>query len=41
VATGSERQRLWDQHAEERPEFKEYPKKTDRLIPVLTLERIE
>ena len=40
-ATGSERQRLWDQHAEERPEFKEYPKKTDRLIPVLTLERIE
>jgi proline iminopeptidase len=39
-AAGSERQRLWDQHAEERPEFREYPTKTDRVIPVLTLERI-
>jgi deazaflavin-dependent oxidoreductase (nitroreductase family) len=39
--TGAERQRLWDQHAAERPEFQEYPKKTERLIPVLTLERID
>jgi len=40
VTSGDERNRLWDQHAEERPEFKEYPKITDRVIPVITLERI-
>jgi deazaflavin-dependent oxidoreductase (nitroreductase family) len=39
-ATGAERQRLWDQHAEERPEFRDYPNKTTRVIPVLTLERL-
>jgi deazaflavin-dependent oxidoreductase (nitroreductase family) len=38
--TGEERQRLWDQHADERPEFKEYPKITDRVIPVITLDPI-
>jgi deazaflavin-dependent oxidoreductase (nitroreductase family) len=37
---GAERERLWNQHAEQRPEFQEYPKKTSRRIPVLTLERI-
>ena len=40
LTAGAERQRLWDQHAEERPEFKEYPKITTRVIPVITLERI-
>lgn len=40
VTSGDERNRLWDQHAEERPEFKEYPKITDRVIPVITLERV-
>jgi deazaflavin-dependent oxidoreductase (nitroreductase family) len=40
-ATGDLRQRLWDHHADERPEFRDYPRKTDRLIPVLTLERID
>jgi deazaflavin-dependent oxidoreductase (nitroreductase family) len=39
-ATGAERQRLWDQHAEQRPEFRDYPNKTTRVIPVLTLKRL-
>jgi deazaflavin-dependent oxidoreductase (nitroreductase family) len=39
-ATGQERDRLWEQHATERPEFREYPHKTSRVIPVLVLERI-
>ena len=38
--TGAERDRLYDQHAEERPEFKDYPIQTTRVIPVFTLERI-
>jgi deazaflavin-dependent oxidoreductase (nitroreductase family) len=40
VTDGAERQRLWDQHSDERPEFKEYPKITTRVIPMITLERI-
>jgi deazaflavin-dependent oxidoreductase (nitroreductase family) len=40
VTSGDERDRLWNQHATERPEFQEYPKKTDRVIPMITLERI-
>ena len=39
--TGAERDRLYDQHAEERPEFKDYPNKTTRVIPVLTLVRVD
>ena len=38
--TGAERDRLYDQHAAERPEFKDYPSQTTRVIPVFTLERI-
>ena len=38
--TGAERDRLYDQHAEERPEFKDYPSQTTRVIPVFTLERV-
>jgi deazaflavin-dependent oxidoreductase (nitroreductase family) len=38
-ATGDERERLWNQHAEQRPEFRDYPNKTTRVIPVLVLER--
>lgn len=38
--TGPERERLWEQHAAERPEFRDYPNRTDRVIPVLTLERL-
>ncbi len=41
VASGDERDRLWEQHADERPEFREYPKITDRVIPMIVLERIE
>jgi len=37
---GAERDRLWDQHAEERPEFRDYPNKTSRRIPVLVLDRL-
>jgi deazaflavin-dependent oxidoreductase (nitroreductase family) len=38
-ALGEERDRLYAQHAEERPEFRDYPSKTPRVIPVFTLER--
>jgi deazaflavin-dependent oxidoreductase (nitroreductase family) len=40
VAEGAERDRLWDQHSTERPEFEEYPKKTTRVIPMISLERL-
>ena len=39
-ATGAERDRLYAQHAEERPEFRDYPNQTKRVIPVFTLERL-
>jgi deazaflavin-dependent oxidoreductase (nitroreductase family) len=41
VTGGAERDRLWDQHAEQRPEFRDYPKKTDRVIPMILLDRID
>ena len=41
VTSGEERDRLWEQHADERPEFREYPKITDRVIPMIVLDRIE
>jgi deazaflavin-dependent oxidoreductase (nitroreductase family) len=41
VTGGEERDRLWDQHAAERAEFREYPKITDRVIPMILLERID
>ena len=37
---GDERQRLWDRHADERPEFRDYPNKTTRKIPVILLDRL-
>jgi len=40
VTEGAERDRLWSQHAEERPEFRDYPKKTTRVIPVIVLDRL-
>jgi len=39
-ASGEERDRLYAQHAEERPEFKDYPNKTKRVIPIFTLDRL-
>jgi len=41
LASGAERDRLWEQHAAERPEFRAYPSKTDRIIPVILLDRID
>jgi|SRR5215213_4649664 len=38
--TGSDRDRLWNDHVAELPEFGEYPKKTDRVIPMIVLERL-
>lgn len=40
VADEAERQRLYARHAELMPGFAEYPKKTDRRIPVVLLERV-
>lgn len=39
-ATGAERDRLWNDHVAVLPEFGEYPAKTDRVIPVLLIERV-
>ena len=41
VAPAGERERLWTQHVAERPEFAEYPEKSGRTIPVVTLQRID
>jgi deazaflavin-dependent oxidoreductase (nitroreductase family) len=40
IANGAERQRLWEQHIVVNPGIGEYPKKTDRVIPVVILERV-
>jgi deazaflavin-dependent oxidoreductase (nitroreductase family) len=40
ITEGAERQRLWDGHVAIHPGFAEYPKKTDRVIPVVVLERV-
>jgi deazaflavin-dependent oxidoreductase (nitroreductase family) len=40
VATGAERQRLFDAQAAKMPIFNDYQKKTSREIPVVVLERI-
>lgn len=40
VTEGAERDRLWNQHARERPEFRDYPKRTTRVIPVIVLDRL-
>ena len=41
VAPGGERERLWEQHVKERPEFADYPEISGRTIPVVTLQRID
>jgi deazaflavin-dependent oxidoreductase (nitroreductase family) len=38
-AKGDERDRLWDRQKAEYPQFADYEKSTDRVIPVLVLER--
>jgi deazaflavin-dependent oxidoreductase (nitroreductase family) len=39
IPEGAERDRLYAQHAEAMPQFKEYEQKTDRKIPVVLLPR--
>jgi len=39
VADGSERRRLYDQHADLHPSFTEYETRTERVIPVIVLQR--
>jgi deazaflavin-dependent oxidoreductase (nitroreductase family) len=39
-AEGAERQRLYDAQAEMMPAFKEYAAKTERVIPVVLLDRV-
>jgi deazaflavin-dependent oxidoreductase (nitroreductase family) len=41
IASGPERDRLWKDHVAALPEFGEYPKKTDRVIPMILLERAD
>jgi deazaflavin-dependent oxidoreductase (nitroreductase family) len=41
VTGGEERDRLWTKHVELHPEFGEYPKITDRVIPMIVLEPID
>ena len=40
TAEGEERERLWRQMNEIWPHYDEYQTKTDRVIPVVVLERI-
>jgi deazaflavin-dependent oxidoreductase (nitroreductase family) len=37
IAEGADRDRLWERHVARWPEFGEYPKKTDRVIPMARL----
>jgi deazaflavin-dependent oxidoreductase (nitroreductase family) len=39
TAEGEERERLWELMTAEWPDYDEYAKKTDRVIPVVVLER--
>ena len=39
VATGDERRRLYDGHAALHPSFAEYEQRTERVIPVIVLQR--
>ena len=41
VAEGADRDRLWQRHVVQWPEFGEYPKKTDRVIPMARLKRTD
>jgi len=40
IAGGAERRRLYDQHASINPGFKDYERKTTRVIPAILLERL-
>jgi deazaflavin-dependent oxidoreductase (nitroreductase family) len=40
IATGPERDRLYEAHGDNFAAFRDYPKKTKRIIPVVVLERV-
>jgi deazaflavin-dependent oxidoreductase (nitroreductase family) len=40
-SSGPERDRLWNDHVAELPAFGEYPKQTNRVIPMIVLEKAE
>lgn len=40
VASGAERRELYDRHANDKPGFWDYEKKTSREIPIVILERL-
>jgi deazaflavin-dependent oxidoreductase (nitroreductase family) len=40
IARGAERRRLYDQHSAINPGFKDYEKRTTRVIPAILLERM-
>jgi hypothetical protein len=40
ITSGAERDRLWDDHVRALPKFGDYPSKTDRVIPMIRLERV-
>ena len=40
IARGPERDRLYEAHGESFAAFRDYPKKTTRIIPIVVLERI-
>jgi deazaflavin-dependent oxidoreductase (nitroreductase family) len=41
TAEGAERERLWEKANEVWPHYAEYQKRTERVIPVVVLERVE
>jgi hypothetical protein len=41
IAEGAERDRLWNDHVVALPESGAYPSKTDRVIPMILLERAD
>jgi deazaflavin-dependent oxidoreductase (nitroreductase family) len=41
VVDDSEHARFWDRHVAAQPQFAEYPEKAGRVIPMITLERID
>jgi len=40
IASGTERDRLYEAHGDNFGAFRDYPKKTTRVIPVIVLERV-
>jgi deazaflavin-dependent oxidoreductase (nitroreductase family) len=41
IAQGADRDALWDQHVAEHSQFADYPSKTDRVIPIARLTRLD